>query len=499
MPNVSFSHLTGAEPGGPADVPVYRNPNFLALWTAQAVSQTVQNLTFFTLMVFVEERTRSSAHMSALVLSTVLPAVLFGVASGVLIDRWNKKWVLIATNALRAVAVLGYLFLEQQPILFYALNFTFMTISQFFLPAEAAMIPRIVSRNRLISANGLFNITFNLSQVLGFIALGPPLTKAFGAQATLIGVAVAYVFCSLILIRLPSDRGESLGRDGGFLRGVAEEIVAGWRLLRGDLTISLAMVHLTVVTTLTLILATLAPGFISRELNLGADDTYLVFGPAGLGILAGTALLTRISRRFRLLSIVNFGLLVFGVGMLLIAAVPAIERAFSGGTLQPGSDALTVTLIVVGITALAMGIGLAFVNVTAQTILQERAPVDMRGRVFAIQLMFGSLASIVPLVFAGQLADQFGVLMVLGLVGIGVLGVAWFSIRQTRSIRAAVRSSVPVSTAAHSAGGAGTPAAGPSSMEEATGLARTTDLEVKTPSSNGAVEMTADEPGRPVN
>lgn len=489
---MSVSTVAGMPPGGPADVPVYRNPSFLALWTAQAVSQTVQNVTFFTLMVFVEERTRSTAHMSALVLSTVLPAVLFGVASGVLIDRWNKKWVLIGTNALRAIAVLGYLFLEQQPVLFYALNFTFMTISQFFLPAEAAMIPRLVSRNRLISANGLFNITFNLSQVLGFIAIGPPLTKAFGTQGTLIAVALAYVFSTLILFRLPSDRGERLHRNGRFFREVGREIYAGWRLLRGDVTISLAMVHLTVVTTLTLILATLAPGFISRELNLSPDDTYLVFGPAGLGILSGTALLTRISRRFRLLSIVNFGLFVFGIGMLLIAVVPAVQRALSGGSFEPGTPALASTLVVVGLTALAMGVALAFVNVTSQTILQERAPAEMRGRVFAVQLMFGSLASIIPLVFIGQLADQFGVLLMLGLVGLAVLGVAWFSVRQTRTIRAAVRLAQSTASESPSSPSPEAPTAEPVAAEEGVRVPDGQEHRPAPPSPNGVTEFPAE-------
>jgi MFS family permease len=262
------------------------------------------------------------------------------------------------------------------------------------------------------------------------------------------------------------------------------------------------MLHLTVVTTLTLILATLAPGFISRELNLTAGDTYLVFGPAGLGILTGSALLTRISRRYRLLSLVNVGLVMFGSGLLVTALVPAVERALSGGLLQPGSDALTFTLIVVGITALAMGIGLAFVNVTAQTILQERAPVDMRGRVFAIQLMFGSLASIIPLVFAGQLADLFGVLLVLGLVGIGVLGIAWFSIRQTRTIRAAVLRAQREATEAVPSGEVAPAPAPPATPASAVGgaqaanLAGTAEHVHSPPSANGAAEYAADEPRR---
>jgi MFS family permease len=84
-----------------------------------------------------------------------------------------------------------------------------------------------------------------------------------------------------------------------------------------------------------------------------------------------------------------------------------------------------------------MGVALAMVNVTAQTIMQERAPEEMRGRIFAVQLTFGSVASIIPLVFIGSLADRIGILIMLGLVGIGVLGVALFSILKTRSIRAA--------------------------------------------------------------
>ncbi|MCL6648708.1 MAG: MFS transporter, partial [Chloroflexi bacterium] len=213
---------------------------------------------------------------------------------------------------------------------------------------------------------------------------------------------------------------------------------AGWRLLRGDLAINLAMFHLTVVTALTLVLAALAPGFISRELNLSPNDTYLVFGPAGLGILSGTYLLAKLSQRVRLLSLINTGLTAFGVGLILLALVPAVERGLSGGVLQAGLANFRTTLVLVGVIAAVMGVGLAFVNVTAQTILQERAPEAMRGRVFAIQLMFGSLASVLPLAFAGQLADWLGVLPVLALVGLAVLGAAWFSRWQTRRVRAAV-------------------------------------------------------------
>lgn len=418
---------------------VWRNPSFLLLWIAQAISQTIQNLTFFTLLVFVDERTKSTAHVGLLILSTILPAVLFGVAAGVFIDRWNKRFVLIGTNLLRAAAVLGYLVLdpaaENAVLLFYSLNFVFSTISQFFLPAEASMIPRLVGKERLIAANGLFNITFTLSQVFGFIVLGPPLVKLFDTQAVFIGVSICYVICAALVFGLPNDRGVASTEEQGMLSGVTEELVAGWRLLRGDIAISLAMLHLTVVATLTLTLAMLAPGFLSRELLLNATDTYLIFGPAGAGILFGTFVLQRLTSRFRKLSIINFGLGIFGVGMLIIAGFPILERLMRGAPLTAGSRELTTTLAVVAATAFFMGIAVAFVNVTAQTILQERAPIDMRGKVFAVQLMFGSVASILPLVFFGQLADRFGVLPVSAIVGAVVMAITYFSILKTRAVR----------------------------------------------------------------
>ncbi|MCS7003438.1 MAG: MFS transporter, partial [Dehalococcoidia bacterium] len=272
-----------ASPG--ADQPVWRNSHFMKLWIAQGVSQTIQNLTFFALMVYVERETRSTTHMAALVISTILPAVLFGVTAGVFVDRWNKRVVLVATNALRAIAVLGYLFifagnltLEQAFLIFYGLNFVFSTISQFFLPAEGAMVPFLVGRDRLIAANGFLNITFSASQVLGFLILGPPLVGAFGAETVLIGIAVTYVFCALLLTRLPNDRSVTTGERRGVFSGVTEEIVAGWRLLRGDAAISLAMVHLTVATTVMLILGALAPGFTNRALGLGPEFTVVIFG-----------------------------------------------------------------------------------------------------------------------------------------------------------------------------------------------------------------------------
>ncbi|MFH1484570.1 MAG: MFS transporter, partial [Chloroflexota bacterium] len=156
---------------------ILRNPPFLRLWLAQVLSQTAQNSVFYALMIFVERETGSSFYMSLLILTFILPSISLGIAAGVFIDRWNKKTVLVTTNILRVAVVLAFVLFEQTLGLIYLFNLVFSIISQFFAPAELAAIPSVVPKRQLITANGLFNLTFTASQLAGFVIVAPLLIK----------------------------------------------------------------------------------------------------------------------------------------------------------------------------------------------------------------------------------------------------------------------------------------------------------------------------------
>jgi MFS family permease len=79
--------------------------------------------------------------------------------------------------------------------------------------------------------------------------------------------------------------------------------------------------------------------------------------------------------------------------------------------------------------ALVAGLGFVAIMVPAQTFLQERAPVELRGRVFAVQLMLSNLASIVPLLLLGGLADVIGVDTTLVLIGVLIAAAGVISVR----------------------------------------------------------------------
>ena len=418
------------------DPPVWRNPAFLRLWIAQAMTQTAQNAIWYALLVIVEEASHSRTALGITILSVVLPSVLFGLPAGIYVDKWDKRAVLVATNVARCLVVLGYVLVGSSLALLFAVSFGFSVICQFFAPAEVAVIPAIVGRVRLMQANSFFHLTFTASQLLGLVFFGPLIVKLLGITSFFVAMAVLYGISAGLVWRLPSQVQE--GKDGPsgkpdfqHLSQLGEVV----QLLRGDREMVLAMSYLTLGGTLTLVVAMLAPGYVV-ELGIAAADAVFVLAPAGIGMLSAAFVLGRrsglLADRWR---IIRRGLIVVSLSLFVAAALPALGRV--AGLVRPEgvevhilSEWDVALLGSVMVTTLVAGFGFAAIVVAAQTLLQERAPARARGRVFAVQFMLANLLSIIPLLFIGGLADLIGIKQVLMLMAITLMGVAFLGRRQ---------------------------------------------------------------------
>lgn len=411
-----------------SDAPVFKNPAFLRLWLAQAITQTAQNAIWYALLVIVEEQTHSTTHLGLTILSVILPSVLFGIPAGVYVDRWEKRMVLVVTNLARAVIVLGYILFGSTLALLLAVSFVFSVVSQFFAPAETAMIPAVVGRVRLMQANSLFHLTFTASQLIGLVVVGPLIVKLFGTTTFFAVVAVLYAVSALLVFRLPPeptrlDRAGEARTPVGELVAQLREVLA---LVAVDRVMLRALVYLTLGGTMTLVVAMLAPRFTVDVLGIAAADAVFVMAPAGVGILVAVAYLSRaplgsVVDRQRL---ITMGLVVVSVALGCVAGLPAIGRWF-GALRAEGEPIELLTVgdaILIGgvmLSALVAGFGFAAVLVASQTLLQERAPVAARGRVFAVQFALANLFSVIPLISIGGLADLLGVSRVI--LGIAVV------------------------------------------------------------------------------
>jgi MFS family permease len=424
------SVVARAPESGAADVPTWHNTSFLLLWLAQAVSQTAQNAIWFGILILVQERSNSSTQLSLAVLTLIVPSVVFGVLAGVYVDRWDKRSVLIVTNVLRGSIAFAYALFGVAAWLplsaLYLVNFAFSTVGQFFAPAETAMIPAIVARPRLMQANSLFHLTFTASQLIGLVVLGPLLAKLVGVDGLFVTMAAAIVLCGGLVWPLPAHRGEhdpSVARSGGeALRGLERDVRDVLTFVLRGRVVALAMVQWTIGTILGLVVATLVPTFAVQFLHVHVEDAVFIMAPAGIGMVAGTMLLNRRGDRFDKHFLTNLGLATVAACLVAIGGLALAVDALTDADppliwLPVIGQASAIVPAVMGL-ALIAGFGFVAIMVPAQTFLQEQAPAELRGRVFAVQLMLSNLAGIVPLLLLGGIADLIGVDKTFILVGL---------------------------------------------------------------------------------
>lgn len=403
-------------------LPVLRNSNFLALWLAEVFSTTALNGAFFLQIVLIESVTQSSAQLAAVILAFTLPGVLFSAMAGIVVDRVPKKYILIGSNALRvmtgaALALLASSLLANRvsEAVFlaeiYLLVFLTSAIGQFFTPAEGAIIPAIIPKENLLPANSLFTITLTATQVLGIVVLAPLGIKTIGIVNSLWVAVGLYLLATIAVAFVP--RGEPPRKnhfDGlSAAQRAGKEIREGWAYAFGHRPIFIAVLQLSLVSIMTFVMATLAPGYAARVLGLNPEDATVVFWPAGLGIFVASFLVGRFGHGVRreLLAALGIAGLAVALGAL----------AWAGGGVGPldvplfrgHPEFLISTTALVMLSSLGIGLMMATINIPAQTIIQERADDAVRGRVFAVQFAVANALVIPPMLSIGFLADRYGI------------------------------------------------------------------------------------------
>ncbi len=412
---------------------VLGNRYFLRLWLAQLLSQTIMNAANYGLIVLVANQTKSVTATGAAIVAFSLPAALFGAPAGVVVDRFDRRRVLWVSNALRGLASIGFvisLFINHTafvPVLL--LSFFTAAVGQFFAPAEGAAIPQLVHREELMSALSLFNITFWLAQGLGLIGLGPaillfvpdihigPPQQGFdllSVQILFLIIAACYGICMLLVLSIPARRLRMRPvptddpalhtSQGAQLRGIWLSIAESWRFILADGRLANAVLQLCLVGTATSVIATMAPTFVNVFFHQSENHAAVVFFPAGIGLVLGSAFTPAVTKRLRYGRTVLAGVLLLSGCLALLTLVRVLAQH-----LQPVDWWTSTTYLVIAIVLMFLvGVSLDFINVPAQTRMQERSPDHLKGRVIALQSMLFNAITVPAVLLFGRAADTFG-------------------------------------------------------------------------------------------
>lgn len=388
---------------------VLANRKFLALFLSQILTQVGGNMVLFALTVQVYSLTRSSTSVSVLLLTFLVPAVIFGAVAGVYVDRFDRRMMLVATNLLRGAAFLVLVFFDENLVVLYLLTIVVATLTTFFGPAEAAMIPIVVEKRQLITANGVFIFTLQASFVAGFAILGPLFSSLLGTQLLILVVAALYGLAGALCWILPtSDPRAAPHRAGEAINEAERAVAATLSQLREGLSyigenrgIFWSLSYLAITASLVGVMGVLGPDFAVTVLGLSEDGFVIVILPLGVGLVVGILALNVYGKFFPRQRIIELGLVALGVSLLILALAQRVGGPFLTG---PIVSLLTVVVVV----AFTAGVSYALVAVPAQTQLQEELPSEVRGRVFGVLNMLVSLASLGPIVVVGPLADVVG-------------------------------------------------------------------------------------------
>jgi MFS family permease len=419
---------------------VFRNGGFLRLWLSQAATQIGGNMVLFGLTIIVSE-SGSKTEVSLLILSFLVPAVLFSAVAGVYVDRIDRRLILILTNLLRAVAFIGLYLVGTQIWLILLLNVFISTVTVFFAPAELAMIPVLVKRNQLLAANGIFTLTLNAAFALGFALLGPLVVKVAGAEAVIIVVAGLYFLAAVFCVTLPASpppastdedphSGLGVGDAERAMGSTFGQLREGFSFIRANRTITWSLIYLAIAASLVGVLGVLGPSFAKETLGLNGEDFAVVVLPLGFGIVTGILLLNSYGRYFHRRRVIEGGLIALGILLAALSAAGPISRFLQGADRPGGLDLSGVTslLAVVVVIAFFAGIAYGLVAIPSQTGLQEDLPEDVRGRVFGVLGMLVSVASFVPILIVGPIAENVGTTVVIFVMAIGVMVVGIVSV-----------------------------------------------------------------------
>jgi MFS family permease len=438
---------------------LFKNHSFLALWIGQIFSQLADRIIFVVFIILIVQHFGiEGRYKSFLYIAFTIPAILLTAVAGVFVDRWPRRMVLVTTNLLRAalVALIPWASQATDGWAIYIVAFLISTATQFFVPAEAATIPMIVSRRSLLTANSLFTTTMMASLIFGF-ALGDPLINIFSLSRIHWAITALFLLASLSLSLVnikpkavsdepASDQAsspeegasnistpESTSLKASFIR-FRSEIHDGVQFIQQNPLVRNAMFKLALIfssmVALCLLFISFAETYLFEDPRIAAQKFAYIIAFSGVGMALGAF---RVGNAFHN---ARRGVMVFGgfscVGLCLvlltvgIGLIPRHDYVFHLPRLVTNFfylDELRFTMRMMYTYALSilMGIGASFIAIPLQAVLQELIPEDKRGKVFGVQFTILSTASTLPALIAGYAVEQIGVAPVFLLIGVPLL------------------------------------------------------------------------------
>ncbi|MCB8952896.1 MAG: MFS transporter [Ardenticatenales bacterium] len=405
------------------------NRNYRLLWLGALISNLGDWFNLIASAALVAQLTTTGTAISYLFLARFLPLFFFSPIAGVLADRYSRQAIMIVTDVLRALIVLGFLLIRDpsQIWLLYLLTVSQFVLSALFTPARSAVLANVVRTEELVTANALDSLTWSTMLAVGSM-LGGVVAALFGGTTAFVVDAGTFFLSAWFISRITNIHQSSadLVARRGWLA-----FLDGLRYLRGApaiLALSLVKGGGSLVWGAVNVLEV---NFAEKIFPLGGHNSTatlgIIYTISGLGTGLGPLLLRRVfgDEPARARWAITSGFVLLTTGLFVLSMAP--------------------TLPVFALGTLIRTIGSGTIWVFSAALLQMLVPDRVRGRVFAFEFAFLTLTQSISIFWAGYGQDtlHLGVRQVtalMGWVGVAVLGL-WFLLQlRVEATQAAVES-----------------------------------------------------------
>jgi MFS family permease len=381
-----------------------RLADFRKLWVGQLVSVIGDKLHQIAMGVMVYVITGSALQMGLMLAMTALPALLFGLAAGAYVDRWDKRRTMIASDLARAALVLGVPYAVHVSVyLAYVLAFLVATIGLFFQPAKQTLIAELVGEDDLLSANSLDQASTSAAELLGLGVAGA-LVALLGYQRAFWLDSATFVFSAAAIALISFRPAPRAAADSDTTRLRTEvfdgmQFIAGNPTLRGLIAVwTTAALGFGAALTITYLLAL-------QRYDAGAQGLAALDIGITVGLLIGSltvALPRRLNEGWKIVS----AMVVFGIALSALALADKIAYAV---------PLLAVT-----------GAANMWFLVPSITLVQRLTPDPLRGRVLAARGTLTAVLSVAGMLLGGFMIQRIGIVLSIFVAAMPVLlGALW--------------------------------------------------------------------------
>jgi MFS family permease len=401
-------------------IKVFKNYNFTAFWIGAFAFKFADNLFTIGLFWWILETTASEEILGIVGTMSFLPMFIFSLLSGVLIDRFDRRKLLASSAFIRGMLIpliplFHYLgLLEMWHI--YFLAFIQGTASTFFFVASSAIVPQLVSKENLMSANSLIDASAWTGNIIGFLA-GGILVGSLGAMNLLTMTLFLLLMSALSiwLIRFPSNETATHVS----LSTIFSDLAKGLKAIKKDKAI------LTFIVAWMGIQMLFAGGpmtigwpvFSEKILNAGPEGYGLLVVAISISALLGSFVIGHFGTNKRKGRLILIGFLWGAIGMFVFTL----------------ADTLWIALIIAALWNLCY----PMINIPFMTLIQERIPKSELGTVFGASNMIGSAMTPISMLMAGFIMQRSSVIVPFQLfaLALGVCSIMIYIVKEARSAR----------------------------------------------------------------